>query len=109
VFYDRRFSDPRLLEYYQAQLKNKRWRSGLLRTIRGTMAHSVRDRLADVPQPTLLVVGSEDRIVDAVQSIAAGRRLRNGRVVVLRKCGHAPQIERAREVNRLVVDFLSEA
>jgi pimeloyl-ACP methyl ester carboxylesterase len=108
VFSDRRFSHPRLADYYQARLKDKRWRTGLLRTIRGTTSHSVRNRLAEVTQPTLLVVGSEDRIVDPVQSIAAGRQLPRGQIVVLPKCGHAPQIERARKVNRLVIDFLNE-
>lgn len=109
VFYDARHADRRLLKYYQSRFTNKRWRVGMLRTIRGTMDHSVRDRLAAVTQPTLLVVGREDRIVDPVQSIAAGRRLPHGRIVELPRCGHAPQIERARQINRLVVKFLQGA
>ena len=109
VFHSRRFASPELVKHYQQRLQNRRWRTGLLRTIRGTMGHSVRDRLADVTQPTLLVVGAEDKIVDPVQSLAAGRSLRLGRLVLLQRCGHAPQIERASEVNRLVTDFLLEA
>jgi pimeloyl-ACP methyl ester carboxylesterase len=107
VFHSRRYSNPQLVEHYRQRLQNKRWRTGLLRTIRGTMPHSVRHRLAEVTQPTLLVVGEEDRIVDPVQSVAAGRSLRNGRMVVLPHCGHAPQIERAALVNRLVMNFLT--
>jgi pimeloyl-ACP methyl ester carboxylesterase len=106
VFHSRRFTNPQVVAHYQGRMQNKRWRTGLLRTIRGTMEHSVRHRLAEVTQPTLLVVGEEDRIVDPIQSLAAGRSLQNGRVVVLPKCGHAPQIERATTVNRLVTDFL---
>jgi pimeloyl-ACP methyl ester carboxylesterase len=107
VFRDPRHADPRLLAYYERQFANRRWRSGLLRTIRGTMDHRVRDQLALVTQPTLLVVGDEDRIVDPRQAIAAAGLLPHGRLVVLRECGHAPQIERAAVVNRLVEHFLT--
>ena len=101
-------ADPDLLAYYQQRFANRRWRSGLLRTIRGTMAHRVRDRLAQVAQPTLLVVGSEDRIVDPRQAMEAAALLPHGKLVVLKRCGHAPQIEQAPLINRLVIDFLRE-
>jgi pimeloyl-ACP methyl ester carboxylesterase len=109
VFQDPGHTDPNLLGYYEKQFANRRWRSGLLRTIRGTMDHRVRDRLVEVTQPTLLVVGSEDRIVDPRQAIAAANLLPRGKLVVLEGCGHAPQIEQADVVNRLVVEFLQEA
>ena len=106
VFQDPGHTDPTLLAYYKKQFANRRWRSGLLRTIRGTMDHRVRARLAQVTQPTLLVVGSEDRIVDPHQAIEAAGLLPLGRLVVLQGCGHAPQIEQADVINRLVVEFL---
>jgi pimeloyl-ACP methyl ester carboxylesterase len=108
VFQDPSHTDPKLLAYYEKQFANRRWRSGLVRTIRGTMDHRVRDRLAQVTQPTLLVVGSEDRIVDPRQAIEAAGLLSRGKLVVLQGCGHAPQIEQADVINRLVVGFLQE-
>lgn len=109
VFQDASHTDPNLLAYYGQQFANRRWRSGLLRTIRGTMDHRVRDRLAQVKQPTLLVVGSEDRIVDPCQAIEAASLLPRGKLVVLQGCGHAPQIEQADVINHLVDEFLQEA
>jgi len=108
VFQDPGHTDPNLLAYYEKKFADRRWRSGLLRTIRGTMDHRVRDRLVEVTQPTLLVVGGEDRIVDPHQAIEAAGLLRRGRLLVLEGCGHAPQIERSELVNRLVVEFLQE-
>jgi pimeloyl-ACP methyl ester carboxylesterase len=108
VFNDPGHTDPNLLAYYAKQFANRRWRAGLLRTIRGTMDHRVRDRLGRVTQPTLLVVGGEDRIVDPHQAIAAAGLLPRGKLVVLEECGHAPQIEKADVVNRLVIEFLQE-
>src|SRR5207302_119811 len=64
VFYDVRKIDARLISYYEKQFANRRWRSGLLRTIRGTMDHVVRDRLPLVRQPTLFIAGRNDKIVD---------------------------------------------
>lgn len=107
VFYDPNDIDPRLLLYYQRQFRNRRWRLGLLRTVRGTMDHCVRDRLAELPQPTLLVSGHNDRIVDLQAAATAAKLLPRGHYRSIPKCGHAPQMERPWLINRLVVQFLT--
>lgn len=109
VFHDPYHADPRILSYYQKQFTNRRWRAGLLRTIRGTIEHRVVDRLAEVSQPTLLIVGLEDRVIDPAQAVRAGKLLPRGKMVTLQQCGHAPQIEQASTINRLVIEFLQEA
>jgi pimeloyl-ACP methyl ester carboxylesterase len=108
VFHDSRCADRGLLDYYRSRFADRRWKAGLLRVIRGTMGHRVRDSLARVACPTLLVVGHEDRIVDPAQAIEAADHLPLGKLLVLPGCGHAPQIERAKVVNRLVIDFLRD-
>ena len=107
IFYDPRRVDLRLLRYYERQFTNRRWRLGLLRTIRGTMDHCVRDLLAELPQPTLLVSGREDRIVDPKQAASAARLLPQGHYLSIPHCGHAPQMERPWLTNRLVLHFLT--
>jgi pimeloyl-ACP methyl ester carboxylesterase len=107
VFYDPRQADPGLLPYYCKRFPDRRWRTGLLRTVRGTMEHCVRDRLAEVTQPTLLVSGREDRIVDPEHGAAAAQLLRKGQFLTIPQCGHAPQVEKPWLINRLVVHFLT--
>lgn len=107
VFYDPSGVDPRLLRYYQRQFANRRWRAGLLRTVRGTMDHCVRDRMVELPQPTLLVSGREDKIVDPKQAAEAAKRLPQGHYLSIPHCGHAPQMERPWRTNRLVLHFLT--
>jgi pimeloyl-ACP methyl ester carboxylesterase len=102
-------ADPGLLTYYQERFASRRWKTGVLKTLRGTSAHRVRDLLPRVSQRTLLVVGRDDRIVDPDQSIEAAELLPDGRLTVLEGCGHAPQIEFADVINPLVVEFLTEA
>jgi pimeloyl-ACP methyl ester carboxylesterase len=109
VFHDPRCASPGLVAYYQRRLADRRWRKGFLRTVRGTLEHSVRARLAEVRQPTLLVSGRDDRIVATRAAMTAARLLPQGRHLILRNCGHAPQIEKPRTINRLVVDFLTGA
>lgn len=109
VFYDPGRVDPRLLLYYQRQLVNRRWRLGLVRTVRGTRDHSVRDRLSELPQPTLLVSGREDKIVDPKAAAAAAKLLPCGEYRCMPRCGHAPQMERPWLINRLVLSFLTKS
>jgi pimeloyl-ACP methyl ester carboxylesterase len=108
VFHDADRSDPGVIKMYEQQVRNKRWRSGMMHTIRGTMGHLVRDLVSEIKCPTLMIVGKEDRIVDPQDSIDAAARIPNSRLVVLEDCGHAPQLEKAEFVNQLVIDFLSE-
>src|SRR5262249_54744270 len=93
VFFNRRSADPNLVTHYQERFSNRRWRSGLLRTIRGTMDHCVRGRLAQVPHPTLLISGREDRIVDPKTAAAAAQELPQGHFLLIPQCGHAPHME----------------
>jgi len=106
VFHQPRRAPVSLADYYVRHTKNRRWRMGFLRTVRGTMEHRVRHLLPRLTHPTLLVVGGEDRIVNPSQAVEAARMLPNGKLVVLPRCGHAPQIEESRVINRLVAKFL---
>jgi pimeloyl-ACP methyl ester carboxylesterase len=107
AFFDARRVDPNLQVYYKRRFADRRWRTGLLRTIRGTMGHSVRGRLADVKAPTLIVSGREDKIVCAREAALASKLLPQGNYLCLSRCGHAPQMEKPGFINRLVVHFLS--
>lgn len=107
AFFDARRADPNLLGFYKERFADRRWRTGLLRTIRGTTGHGVRARLADVAAPTLVVSGREDKIVCPREAAAAAELLPQGHHLCLARCGHAPQMEEPGYVNRLVVHFLT--
>ena len=80
-----------------------------MKTLRGTVGHSVADLLDQVPHSTLLIWGSDDRVIsDVAGSIRAAERMIKGRQVVIPKCGHAPQIEKSRLVNTLITRFLRD-
>ena len=109
VFHKNRFVDRDIVKYYKLSMGNRKWKSGLLKTVRGTLEFTVRERLKDVKAQTLLVTGENDKICDPVVAEAAARNLPCGHFRSIPACGHAPQIEKYRLVNRLVAHYLTAA
>ncbi|MBL8152126.1 MAG: alpha/beta hydrolase, partial [Blastocatellia bacterium] len=66
-------------------------------------------KLEKIEAETLVLWGREDRIlpIDFVEKFAQG--IPNVKVEILENCGHVPQIERAKDFNRLVEEFLKSS
>ncbi len=107
VFHRTRMIDRDMVRYYQASMQSRRWKTGMIRTVRGTLEHTVRERMKDIQAMTLLITGTEDKICDPKTAEESARGLPNGQFLAIKKCGHAPQIEKHRLINRLVVHFLT--
>lgn len=106
VFYRTRAADREVLRYYKSKFPSRKWKTGMIRTVKGTLDHVVRPRLKEVRCPTLLVTGLEDRVCDPHTAAEAVKDLPNGHFHGIPKCGHAPQIEKHRIINRMVLYFL---
>ena len=106
TFFDKRFASPRIVKYYEQKFASKPWRKAFFETVRGTKSHSVRNRLAQIDRPTLVICGREDKIVDPHEVYDAVKEIPNYQFVMLPRCGHAPQLERSRLINRMVLEFL---
>jgi pimeloyl-ACP methyl ester carboxylesterase len=107
VFHKPRRVDPHILYYYKAKFASRTWKTGFIRTVRGTLEHSVREQMGRVQAPTLLVTASGDKVCDPKTAEEAARELPCGFFRKVARCGHAPQIEKHWLINRLVVNFLS--
>ncbi|MSP97691.1 MAG: alpha/beta fold hydrolase [Betaproteobacteria bacterium] len=59
--------------------------------------------------PTLLIWGIEDRFSPIEGGLALLKRLKDARLHVFAQCGHWAQVEKAREFERLTLDFLTAA
>ena len=109
AFYCSRFASEELVSGFRRKFQDRRWKKGVLRTLRGTVGHSVALLLPLVSQPAFLIWGADDRVLaDVPGGVRAGERIRQVRQVVIPKCGHAPQIEKAGLVNRLISQFLRD-
>jgi pimeloyl-ACP methyl ester carboxylesterase len=65
-------------------------------------------QLAQLPAGTLVLFGSHDAVVRPCDVAARVQIVPDGRLVVLPRVGHLPQVEAAAEVSRLLVAFLRE-
>ena len=106
TFHNPRLASTGIMAYYAEKFQSKAWRRALFETVRGTKAHSVRERLSLIKKAVLVICGREDRIVDTSVVEKAVTPLSNYRCVTITHCGHAPQLEQPQLVNRLVLGFL---
>lgn len=106
TFCDTRLASAGIVDYYEQKFKSRAWRKAFFETVRSTKSHSVRDRLASIERPVLVICGGNDRIVDTHVVQEAVAPLSNYHCVTINDCGHAPQLEQPQIVNRLIVEFL---
>jgi pimeloyl-ACP methyl ester carboxylesterase len=66
------------------------------------------DRVHRINVPTLVVTGSDDRVVIPEGSKRLAERIPNSRFITIEGTGHLLFIEKAEEFNRIVLDFLWE-
>ncbi len=67
-----------------------------------------RERLDQVQHETLIIWGREDRVNPLDQGFILARQLPNARFLIMPKCGHWAQWEKADEFNRLVTGFIDQ-
>jgi pimeloyl-ACP methyl ester carboxylesterase len=109
VFHQDRFASDALVEAFERKFRDRKWKKGVLRTLRGTVGHSVGNLLPRVSRPALVIWGADDQVLsDVAGSIRAAGQMADVRQVVIPRCGHAPQIEKARLVNQLVSRYLRD-
>jgi abhydrolase domain-containing protein 6 len=109
VFHRDHFVSDGLAQALERKFQDRKWKKGVLRTLRATVGHSVAPLLELVPHPTLVIWGANDRVLsDVPGAIRAAERILKVRQVVIPKCGHAPQIEKPRLVNHLISRYLRD-
>jgi abhydrolase domain-containing protein 6 len=109
VFHRSHFASETLIGAIERKFQDRRWKKGVVRTLRGTVGHSIAPLLPLVSRPTLMIWGANDHVIsDVVGSVRAAEQIPRVRQVVIPRCGHAPQIEKSGLVNQLVHRFLRD-
>jgi pimeloyl-ACP methyl ester carboxylesterase len=109
VFHRDPFAADDLAQAFEHKFQDRKWKRGVIRTLRGTMEHSVAPLLPSISQTTLVIWGANDRVLtDVPGSVRAAQQIPKVRQVVIPGCGHAPQIEKAGLVNQLISRFLRD-
>jgi pimeloyl-ACP methyl ester carboxylesterase len=66
----------------------------------------VKDRLAKITIPTLVVWGGSDEIIPLEQGKAYAAGIRGAKLAIVPECGHGPSIEKPKEFLDAVLPFL---
>jgi pimeloyl-ACP methyl ester carboxylesterase len=64
------------------------------------------DRLSRVKQPTLIIWGREDLLTPLAMGERFKKEIAGSQLLVIEKCGHVPQLEKATEFNAALMKFL---
>ncbi len=74
--------------------------------IKGMVRWSTNDRLNEIETPTLIIHGTEDRMLRFYHSDALLEGIKGSRRVVMEDCGHSPSIERPVETADALREFI---
>jgi pimeloyl-ACP methyl ester carboxylesterase len=64
-------------------------------------------KLSALDHPALVIWGRDDRLFRSCDAAVAERVLQHGRIEVIDRCGHCPQIEQPARFTELVLEFLA--
>jgi pimeloyl-ACP methyl ester carboxylesterase len=80
---------------------------GLRHQASAVRRHDTFDRLSSITQPTLVMTGDRDGLIDYENSFLLTRRLPNAELKIFPGLKHAFHLEAADEANDLIVDFIA--
>ena len=104
VRYPNRLDDDLLVEQILGGLRQAdAFEAALADLIRTDM----RERLATLAMPTMIVWGQSDRVVPVAAGLSYHRRIPHSRLEIFERTGHVPQLERPLRFNSVLEDFLS--
>ncbi len=80
----------------------------IVRMAKSAQRHYVADLLPNIPAPTLLIWGEDDKITPPRVAYEFKNFLPNAQLVMLPRCGHAPMMEMPEEFNTALQSFLDK-
>lgn len=70
------------------------------------LTHDTYDRLPDIKAPTLVIAGSEDRLVPFDNSKLLASRIPNAKVAIIENAGHEYFDDSEEKASKIILDFL---
>lgn len=80
----------------------------LIRQIRATARHDVRDRLGELRMPVHVIAGDRDLLIPPWKSREVAEHVDGASLTILKGVGHGMNLERAEEFNAAVLGWLAE-
>jgi pimeloyl-ACP methyl ester carboxylesterase len=68
----------------------------------------LNNRLSEIKKPTLIVWGKQDGLLPVSDAETFNKGIAGSELVIFDQCGHAPQVEKAADFNKKVLEFLAK-
>jgi pimeloyl-ACP methyl ester carboxylesterase len=81
---------------------------GFIDALDALMSYRIRERIPEISVPTLIVWGTDDRLVPVRDADEFERQIPDARKVIFEDTGHVPMLERPEAFNDVLGDFLAD-
>jgi len=106
AFYDKRYVTEEFVELVERALERPGTVAAALAAVRGQRYAEMERTYREIPHPTLLLWGREDKVATLSVGERLLRDLPHAELKVYPRCGHFPMIEAASQSNRDLLAFL---
>jgi pimeloyl-ACP methyl ester carboxylesterase len=80
---------------------------GFADSLQSVIEYDARHRLEEIEIPTMIMWGTDDRVIPSAAALSYHRRIPHSRLQIFERTGHVPQLERPARFNRLLDEFLA--
>jgi len=108
TFYDPKVASKELVDEVFSIVNDRRKALNVIATAKSAIRNNLRELLPKITVPVLLIWGKNDRITPAFVGEEFQKCLPNATLKFIDKCGHAPMMERPKEFNVLLDEFLQQ-
>ena len=89
-------------------LQCPRWKEALIAFAKSGGYDFLHDHIAQVSQPTLILWGEQDRIMNKKDAGKFEREITDSHLLWIPNCGHVPHLEKARLTAESILAFVNE-
>ncbi|WP_222597276.1 alpha/beta fold hydrolase [Chitinophaga pinensis] len=100
TFYDAKTATPALVDEVFAIVQDNRKCFRIVKTAKTAQRNYVTKELPEINMPVLLIWGADDNITPPAVAEEFEKMLPNVKLVYLKECGHAPMMEKPRNLIR---------
>jgi pimeloyl-ACP methyl ester carboxylesterase len=106
IFYDPQHVTDELIDAVQSMLMDRTYVRFLLRVAKATRNYNVKEELAKLKLPVLIIWGRDDQITPPSVAQEFHESLEGSRLEFIDRCGHSPPIEQPERFSSILKSFL---
>ena len=103
--------EPKILSAIQCAMLHQEmpgWHDAMISYVKTGGYSDLANKIAQVDKPTLILWGEDDNMLSPGDGEKFQRHIANSRLIKLKNCGHAPQIEQPQITSQQILQFLTQ-